>query len=441
MPTAREPPVYRVAQIDREVKFLLEDAYADIWIEGEVSNSRPSPAGHVYFRLNDWQEKATLEAVIFASDARRSRVGLKDGLRVRCRGKLTVFEPQGRFQLVASRVELAGLGELLARIEELKKRLAAEGLFDEARKKPLPRLPRTIGVVTSREGAAIRDVIEVAHRRFPVRILLAHAAVQGDMAPMEIVWGLKVLDRRADVDVLLVTRGGGSIEDLMAFNDERVVRAIAACTKPVVSAVGHEIDFVLSDLVADVRAPTPSAAAERIVPEREVLRAEIGGLARRLAGSAREGVRELRRDLDALARAVEEPSSAIQAHRQVLDGLVARAERVARRRLAQARGRTGAADVRLAALHPQARLSADRRRLDDASGRVRAATRAAITACQARAQRCGAALGALSPVSVLGRGYSITLHAGRALREAAAVAAGDPLEIVVEKGRLRARVE
>jgi len=340
-----EPPIYRVAEIDREVKFLLEDAYRDLWVEGEISNLKPSPAGHVYFRLNDWKEKASIDGVMFASAARRTRLRLTEGMRVRCRGQLSLYEPQGRFQILASRIEAAGLGEILARVEALKAKLAEEGLFDEARKRPLPFLPRTIGVVTSREGAAIRDVKEVAHRRFPVRILLAHAAVQGDTAPLEIVWGIELLARRSDVDVVLVTRGGGSAEDLMAFNDERVVRAIAGCRLPVVSAVGHEIDTTLADLAADVRAPTPSAAAEILVPEEAQLRSNLAALRRRLGVAVQDVVADARRVLDDLA--VGDPGRAIAGHRQAIDLLLAGAERHLRRRAADWRAGLVAAEKRL----------------------------------------------------------------------------------------------
>jgi exodeoxyribonuclease VII large subunit len=434
-----EPPVFRVAEIAREVKFLLEDAYRDLWVEGEVSNLKPSPAGHVYFRLNDTKEKASIDGVMFATAARRGKVKLAEGLRVRCRGQLSIYEPQGRFQILVSRVERAGLGELLARIEALKAKLAAEGLFEEAKKRPLPFLPRTIGVVTSREGAAIRDVIQVAHRRCPVRILVAHAAVQGETSPLEIVWGLKVLERRPDVDVILVTRGGGSIEDLMAFNDERVVRAIAACRVPVVCAVGHEVDFTLADLAADRRAPTPSAAAEILVPEMATVRADLGGLVRALQGAMEDHLAEARRTLAAFA--LEDPSRAIATHRQAIDAALARAERVMRRRVAEARARVGGVEKRLAARHPSVRLARDRARLLAADASARSILRARSGDARSRLARLDSKLSVLSPVGVLGRGYSITLHAGRALRDPAAAPAGDALEIVVEKGRLKAKVE
>ncbi len=439
----KEDRVFRVAEIEREVRFLLEDVYARIWVEGEVSGTKASQPGHVYFRLNDTREKATLEAVLFAADARRARVRLADGLRVRCLGRLTLYEPQGRFQLVVTQLQPAGQGDLLARIEELKKRLAAEGLFDEARKRSLPLLPRVVGVVTSREGAAIRDVIEVAHRRFPIRILLAHASVQGETAPTEIVWGIRALERRTDVDVIVVTRGGGSLEDLMAFNDERVVRAIAACAKPVVSAVGHEIDFTLADLAADVRAPTPSAAAERVVPEREVLRARVAALGARLRHAASAEVHEGRRRLATLGAALDDPSAAISGHRQTLDQLVGGAERAVRLRLRLDRERMSALSVRLARRGPRARLAADRARLAAARQAVRVALAVRVARGRARSDRLLGSLRALSPVAVLGRGYAIALHApsGRALRDPGAARPGDPLEIVVEKGRLRARVE
>lgn len=273
--------VYSVTEINREVKQQLESGWSDICVQGEISNFRRSQKGHCYFSLKD--ERSQLEVVLFQGAASRLRFLLENGLSVRAFGSLTLYEAAGRYQLTVVHLEPEGPGELQLAFEQLKKRLEVEGLFDTARKRPLPKLPRTIGLVTSLQGAVIRDMIHVARRRYPnIEILIAPAPVQGREAAPEIADAIRNLDAE-EIDLLIVGRGGGSIEDLWGFNEEVVARAIFQCRHPVISAVGHETDFTIADFVADLRAPTPSAAAELAVPVREELEATLQDLREQLA--------------------------------------------------------------------------------------------------------------------------------------------------------------
>ena len=278
-PAPEETRVFAVRELVRAARLTLESRFADLRVEGEVSGLKRSANGHLYFTLKD--AEAQLDCVMYAREAARLRFRLQDGQQVRCRGRLTIYEARGRFQFSVHAIEPAGAGALALAFEQLKQKLAAEGLFDPERKRALPFLPRRLGVVTSAQGAVIRDIVRVAHRRFPVPILLAPTPVQGEGAAAAIVAALAEIVKVPDVDVVIVARGGGSMEDLWAFNDEALARAIAACPVPVISAVGHETDFTIADFVADLRAPTPSAAAELAVPVAADLLAELQLLGRR----------------------------------------------------------------------------------------------------------------------------------------------------------------
>ncbi len=266
---------YSVLELNGAVRHLLETKYSGVWIEAEVTEVTRARSGHVYFTLADPGGKAQLSAVLWKGPAMRYGSRVKPGQGVRCHGRLTLYEVRGSYQLVADRIEEAGAGVKARILAERKAKLEKEGLFDKERKRPLPAFPNCVGVVTSRDGAAFQDIIKVAGRRFPLRIVLAHAMVQGESAPLEIVRALGLLARNDDIDVVILGRGGGSSEDLDAFNDEDVVRAIAQHPQPVVSAVGHEIDVTLSDLAADLRAATPSEAAEIVVPDSEALKERL----------------------------------------------------------------------------------------------------------------------------------------------------------------------
>ena len=293
--------VFRVSEVNRAVRFTLEDNWANVLIEGELSDVRRAK-GHVYFTLNDEEDPAQLRGVMFQSDVRRTKAPLQDGSRIRFRGTLSLYTARGQFQLIARSAKLAGEGDLAAQFRKLRAKLEAEGLLDPERKRDLPELPRVVGVVTSRTGAALRDIIRVASERCPVQVLVADCRVQGEEAPQSIVSALELIQRVDDLDVVIVSRGGGSAEDLWAFNDEGVARAIAACRVPVVSGVGHEVDVTIADLVADVRAATPSNAAEIVVPEREALLRDVRSLERRLNQALDNRIGGLRLRLERLLR-------------------------------------------------------------------------------------------------------------------------------------------
>ena len=339
------PPreIFTISRLNREARVLLERGLGSLWLEGEISNlSRPS-SGHWYFSLKD--EAAQVRCAMFRQRNLQVRFPVKDGAHVLARGRVSLYEARGEFQVVIDHLEEAGEGVLRRRFEELKARLGAEGLFDSRHKQPLPRLPGRIGVITSPTGAALRDILHILRRRFPaVPVLIYPVAVQGESAPREIEQALRLASARRDCDVLIVARGGGSLEDLWAFNDEAVARAIFACPIPVVSGVGHEVDFTIADLVADERAPTPSGAAERVVPDRAEWLRGFAFAAQRLQAGMRRRLNEMRNDLQVreqrLART--HPGVRLRQHAQRLDELEERLKLAARARIERARARHAA---------------------------------------------------------------------------------------------------
>ena len=437
-----EERVFRVAEVNRAVRLTLEDNWANVLIEGELSDVRHAK-GHVYFSLNDEEDPAQLRGVMFASDVRRTKAPLEDGARVRFRGKLSLYTARGQFQLIARSAKLAGEGDLAAQFRKLRAKLEAEGLLDPETKRSLPELPRVVGVVTSRTGAALRDIIRVASDRCPVEILVADCRVQGEDAPRSIVSALELVQRVDDLDVVIVSRGGGSAEDLWAFNDEGVARAIASCRVPVVSGVGHEVDVTIADLVADVRAATPSNAAELVVPERETLLRDVQSLERRLSqaldnrvGSLRLGLERLLRPLYGTRRLLapihervaelhqrlmrQDPRSVLRRDQRLLATLTARLRDAGRLPMRRRRDRLIALRF---TLHGRGRPM------------VREARAAYASSC--------AQLDALSPLRVLERGYAIALHesTGRAVRSESEVEDGDRLRVRVFEGEFGAKVE
>ena len=434
--------VYTVSRLNREARLLLEGGLGSVWIEGELSNlSRPA-SGHWYFSLKD--ASAQLRCAMFRQRNLLVRFPVRDGTQVLARGRVSLYEARGEFQLVVDHLEEAGEGLLRRRFEELKQKLAAEGLFDVARKQPLPRLPRRIGVVTSPTGAAIRDILHVLGRRFPaIPVLIYPVAVQGEAAPAEISETLRLAGRRADCDVLILARGGGSLEDLWAFNDERVARAIFDCPIPVVCGVGHETDVTIADFVADERAPTPSAAAERCVPDRtEWLRA-IAAQQRRIALAARRRIGDARQQLafreSRLARS--HPGVRLRQHAPRLDVLDARLRRARALRLERARTRVHQARSLLQRASPQLRIAAVRIRLDAATRALAAGARGALGRAQRRLDIASRTLTAVSPLATLSRGYAIvTDQDGHVVTDASGIGPGAPIEARLAKGILRATV-
>lgn len=468
-PRGRDEPterVLRVAELNRVAKLALEEGFPDVWVEGELSDVVRAASGHVYFTLNDGQDPAQIRGVMFRGDVRRSRARFADGEKVRLRGGLTLYEARGSYQIIARMALPAGQGDAHAELARLREKLAKEGLFDPARKRALPRVPRTVGVVTSTAGAALHDIVEVARGRCPVRIVVAHCLVQGAEAPGSIVRALVAIQKLAELDVVIVGRGGGGAEDLVAFQDERVARAIAACRVPVVSAVGHEIDVTIADLVADVRAATPSNAAELVVPDRRALLGELEGKVRGMERALDARLDRARVRLEKLTRRVADPRRAFGRGRQRLMTLdAALAVRVRRRmtrerdRLAELTHRLGKQDARsrlardraqlallaerLRRVDARARLANAHRRLDALEARL---ARAAETLVEKRREVLGSAttqLRALSPLSVLSRGYAIAISAetGRALTHSSDVAPGSLVHVRLAAGAIDARVE
>ncbi len=438
-----ERAVYTVTELTARIKGHLEERFPAFWVQGEISNLRLPASGHAYFTLKD--DQAQLRCVLFRNRWRRVRFEPEDGLAVLAFGGLDVYAARGEYQLVVDLLEPKGLGALQLAFEQLKRRLLAEGLFDPARKRPLPPFPRTIGIVTSPSGAALSDVLRIVGRRFAgLRIVIAPVRVQGEEAPAEIVRGLRDLDALPEVDVVIVARGGGSIEDLSAFNDERVARAIAACRVPVISAVGHETDVTIADLVADLRAPTPSGAAELVVREKVAVGREVAGLRERLAQAIAARLAHARRQVDWLARrrVLTEPGRALRDRHRRLDELSVRLRAAIRAAHRQAAHRTALGAGALSSLHPLARISRDRAVLAQLRGRLQAAGTGHVKACRGGFVAAVGRLQSLSPLAVLGRGYSVTrLASGAVLQRAADVHPGDVVEVLLREGALDARVE
>ena len=434
------PRIYAVGDLIRAARLTLESRFTDVRVEGEISGLRRTGAGHLYFTLKD--ESAALDCVLFAREATKLKFRPEDGLAVRVRGRLTIFEGRGKFQMTVAAMEPTGAGALAFAFEQLKQRLAADGLFDPARKRPLPFAPRTLGVVTSPHGAVIRDIIRVAHRRFPIAVLLSPAPVQGPGSAAAVVHALQKLAARPEVDVIIVARGGGSLEDLWTFNEEVLARAIAACPKPVVSAVGHETDFTIADFVADVRAPTPSAAAELAVPSCEDLKAELAVLDQRLRRALRARTQAAHLKLEQLRRRLGSPRAAIDQRRQKLDELASKAQRALLRRLARARQTLSETELALARQHPRRRIEAQRALMAHLLQRLNAAERRAHDRRRHTLENLRTRLVALSPLAVLDRGYSITRTAeGKVVRNASGVREGEDVFTTLACGSLQSRVK
>jgi exodeoxyribonuclease VII large subunit len=439
-PAPAEAPVLAVAELVRKARQTLEARFGDVRVEGEVSGSKRSANGHFYFTLKD--SEAQLDCVMYARDASRLRFRLADGQLVRCRGKLTIYEGRGRFQLQVVAIEPAGAGALALAFEALKQKLQTEGLFAAERKRPLPFLPRRIGVVTSRQGAVIRDIVRVAHRRFPIPILLAPTPVQGEGAAASIAAALLALCEVPDVDVVIIARGGGSLEDLWAFNDENLARTIAACPLPTISAVGHETDFTIADFVADVRAPTPSVAAELVVPVAAELLAEMRVLGGRLGRGLLSRVGVGRLALERTRARLGDPRRLVDERRQGLDDLVGRAGRAVAAALARRRKDLQVAEGRLLRAHPQRRIADQRtalglleRRLSQGGGMLLAPRRRAFDMLASK-------LDALSPLKILERGYSLTRGPdGRVLASRQGLVPGDRVTVTLRDGDLRTCIE
>lgn len=433
--------VLTVTELTRQVQDVLEATFDQLWVEGEVSNLRRPASGHLYFTLKD--EESQVRAVLFRPAARALKFDLEDGMHILCRARMNVYRPRGEYQLILDYAEPRGAGALQIAFEQLKAKLQAEGLFDPVHKKSLPFLPSRIGIVTSPSGAVIRDILNVTKRRFPsVNILIAPVRVQGAEAPAEIVEALHHLNEIPGIDVIIVARGGGSLEDLMAFNDEGVARAIFASSVPVVSAVGHEIDFTIADFVADMRAPTPSAAAELVVPRRGDLVQQLRTLRARAARAGERFLKIRRERLQAMAERVRDPRRRLVDLRLALDERFGGLTASLVRRVRADRERLRHFETHLQYLSPAVRLANLTFVLDNMRKSMITGIFRQVETLRARLAGHTALLDSLSPLSVLSRGYAIarTMPEGRVIRDAKDLSAGEPVGINVAKGRFNAVV-
>ncbi|MCB2228965.1 MAG: exodeoxyribonuclease VII large subunit [Desulfarculaceae bacterium] len=437
--TRRE--ILSVGQLVGRLKRITEEAFDFVWVEGEISGLRTPASGHMYFALKD--EQASLRAVLFKHQASLLRFALEEGLQVLCQGRVSVYQPRGEVQLVVDSVEPRGAGALALAFEQLRKRLEAEGLFDESRKQALPELPSRVAVVTSPSGAAIRDFLNVLHRRdSKVAVAVYPVRVQGFNAAPQMIEALQDLAAWGWPQVIVLTRGGGSPEDLQAFNDEHLARAISACPIPVVSAVGHEIDVSISDLVADLRAPTPSAAAELLVKNRAELEESLKRLSLRLGRAGGRMLARRRAELSHLARALGDPTRRLADKRLRVDDLLSRAGHALQSGLHQRGRAVGKLYERALAARPDKRLAETRARQRELALRLAVAGAESINTPRQGVARLEARLRALSPLAVLGRGYALATDSeGRVLRRAGDTAKGKKITVRLGEGALRAKVE
>jgi exodeoxyribonuclease VII large subunit len=438
-----ERRIFTVSDLTARIRDLLSKNFTDILVQGEISNCRPATSGHIYFTLKD--ERAQIRCVFFKQQQREMKFRPEDGMQVMVRGSISVYEARGEYQVYVESLEPVGRGALQLAFEQLKKRLAEEGLFDAAKKKPLPLLPRRIGLITSPAGAAVRDVVRILRRRFSnVHLTLYPARVQGEGAAKEIIEALSYFSKKRTADVVLLVRGGGSLEDLWSFNEESVARAIAASTVPVISGVGHETDFTIADFVADVRASTPSAAAELVVQTRREFDKHVADLRESIEGLIRYRLLELSRRVHELAgrRGFRRPLDLLRQQRQRADDLTARLALDLRARLQFSRKRFTAAHLRIARFDFRAKVGALRLRLEKRGHDLGVRAERLLRLKRERWERLSLQLQERSPLKVLERGYAIaTDAAGNVLRDAAQVALGDSVAIQLHKGRLGTEVK
>ncbi len=436
--------IFTISRLNSEVRHVLEGSFPLLWVEGEISNLAQPRSGHLYFSLKD--SHAQVRCALFRNKRNLLRFQPASGDHVLVRARISFYEPRGDFQLIIEHMEAAGEGALQRAFEELKQKLEGEGLFASERKRPLPTIPRRLGLITSPSGAAVRDVLQVLARRFPaLPVLIYPVRVQGDGAAAEITEALQLANQRGDCDLLILTRGGGSLEDLSAFNDEQLARTVAASRIPVISAVGHEIDFTIADFVADRRAPTPSAAAELATPDQQVLMRQIRQLRERLQRHMHHQLQQCRSRLGNLQlrlRALD-PANRLRLNQQRLDELTVRLDRAMRQQLTNRRQRLSALQGRLELLAPtrrirlvMAQLTALRHRLDQAWRHDQARRRQQLAGLARR-------LHTVSPLQTLSRGYAIARlpDDGTIVRRASELQVGQAVETLLGEGRIISRVE
>ncbi|MBS0379802.1 MAG: exodeoxyribonuclease VII large subunit [Proteobacteria bacterium] len=433
--------VYSVTRLTREVRALLDRSLGVVWVEGEISNFSQPASGHWYFSLKD--RDAQLRCAMFRMKNMLVGFTPRSGTQVVVRGRISVYEARGEYQLIVEHLEEAGLGALKREFERLKARLQAEGLFALQRKRPLPVFPRRIGVVTSPTGAALRDILHILGRRFPAAdVLIYPSPVQGAAAAPALTQAVTLASARVECDVLVLARGGGSLEDLWAFNDEQLARAIAACALPVVSGVGHEVDFTIADFVADVRAPTPSAAAELVVPDRQGVLGALERTLQRMSSGMRRELRLLGARLEATERRLKlaHPGLRLTQQTQRLDDLSQRLAGAARARLHREASRLAGLGERLAHVSPRHVLQDYRRRTAELNARLDHAWKADMSRRSHRLELAQRALHTVSPLATLTRGFAIVTGPGGLVTDAAAVEVGSEITTQLAQGRLTARV-
>ena len=446
-PTRR---VWTVRDLVSTVRTAVEREYTDVFVEGEISNYRPATSGHLYFTLKDGDSQ--LRIVMFRAQARLLRFKPADGMQIIARGRVTVYEARGELQLSAEYLEPKGAGALQVAFEQLKAKLAEEGLFEAARKKPMPAMPQRIGVVTSPQGAAIHDMLNILKRRHEsVHVYIFPAQVQGEGAAAEVATGVRYFNSPgaekvlgAKVDVIIVARGGGSAEDLWAFNNEGLARTIASSEIPVISAVGHETDFTIADFVADMRAPTPSAAAELVIESKHQLNERVAGLHIRLGRAVRYRLLTARSHFVSLAQnaAFSRITDLLNRRQQRLDELTYKLAGAESRNIAQLRSRIAVAESRLRAHDLRRVLTSLRREREAISARLATAARQQIANRRARLDQAAARLVALSPLNILERGYALVFDgAGNVVKDASRLAAGDNVSARVARGTFTAVVK
>jgi exodeoxyribonuclease VII large subunit len=443
MEAAAARKVLSVSQVNVLVAGMLKEYFSDVWIEGEISNFRAYASGHLYFALKD--EGSQLQAVCFRHSAQRLKFELEDGLQVVAHGRLEVYQPTGKYQVILDTIEPKGLGALQKAFEQLKRKLEKEGLFASERKRPLPSLPRTVGIVTSPSGAAIHDMLRTLRlHKAQVKVLLFPAQVQGEGSAEQIAEGVAVLCARPEVDVIIVGRGGGSIEDLWSFNEEVVARAIAASRVPVVSGVGHETDFTIADFVADVRAATPTAAAQLVAEPWEELETRLSDTAGKLLEAVEQVLFEKQQAVEELVRhrVFELMAARLAEFGHRVERMAGAAEGYARARLRDAVAAVTALDRSLNSLNPVARVLRQKVTLQTLTARLEKPTLAFLSRQNVRLGQAGARLDALSPLASLGRGYSICLKSdGSIVSRIGQVEAGDGVRLRVSDGSIDCRVE
>lgn len=436
----RQRHVFSVSELNNAAKYLLENQFPAVWLEGEISNLVQPRSGHIYLTLKD--DNAQLRCAMFRGNNLHLNFKPKDGVQVLVRGRLSLFTPRGDYQLIIDQMEQAGLGALQRAFEQLKSKLQAEGLFDDARKRPVPLRPGRIGVITSPTGAAIHDILSVLQRRFPLtEIIVYPTLVQGNEAPAQICAAIAKANARQECDVLIVGRGGGSLEDLWSFNDEKVARAIAASDLPVVSAVGHQIDFTIADFVADLRAPTPSAAAELLSADADEMLSALAGYEQWLEYFMQSRIDHYRQRLQWLTRQLKHPGKRLEEHAQRLDELDLRLRQSIQRQLQLQQSHLNTARARLQSHTPVHALLACRRQLETLSGSLQKAMQARLHSEGRDIGHLAQRLNTVSPLNTLGRGYSILqTPGGDVVQNTQQVQPGDSLRARLRQGELRCTV-